>query len=101
MYPSIRVISGQRTPRGYQQITSIASATALIVPNTNPPCQYAVIQCQGSSSVARWRDDGTDPTATVGMQLSAGQEMDYAGDLTTIKFIDGTGTSIINVSYYS
>jgi hypothetical protein len=102
MFASIRVISGSRIPRGYQQITSLVAATGLTVPVvTNIYVGYAVIQCEGTSSVVRWRDDGTDPTSTIGMQLVAGQEMDYSGDLTKIKFIDGTGTSILNISYYS
>ena len=102
MFASIRVISGSRVPRGYQQITSVSSATGLTVPVVaNIYVGYAVIQCEGSSSIVRWRDDGVDPSSTVGMSLAAGQEMDYSGDLTAIKFIDGTGTSKLNVSYYS
>jgi hypothetical protein len=102
LFGGVRVISGGRTPRGYQQITSIATATGLTVPVVaNVIVGYAVIQCEGSSSVARWRDDGTAPTASVGMQLAAGQEMDYSGDLAAIQFIDGTGTSKLNVTYYS
>ncbi len=102
MFPSIRVIAGSRIPRGYQQITSLVAAVGLTVPVvTNIYVGYAVIQCEGSNSIVRWRDDGVDPTASVGMSLASGQEMDYSGDLTTIKFIDGTSTSKINVSYYS
>jgi tRNA A-37 threonylcarbamoyl transferase component Bud32 len=108
MFASIRVISGSRVPRGYQQITSISSATGLTVPVVaNIYVGYAVIQCEYVSggtngvSVARWRDDGTNPTNTVGMQIASGQEMDYSGDLTTLKFIDGSGVSQINISYYS
>jgi hypothetical protein len=108
MFASIRVISGSRVPRGFQQITSISAATGLTVPVvSNIYVGYAVIQCEyvsggsGGVSVARWRDDGTNPTSSVGMQLSIGQEMDYSGDLTTLKFIDGSGVSILNISYYS
>lgn len=98
-------VAAYRRPLGYQQITSITSATALTLPtplaNSGLVPTYAIIQCEGSSSVARWRDDGTDPSSTVGMQLASGQELDYSGDLTMIKFIDGTSTSKLNISYYA
>jgi hypothetical protein len=49
---------------------------------------------------ARWRDDGTAPTATVGMQLFVGSELNYHGPLEAIQFIDGAGTNKINITYY-
>jgi hypothetical protein len=59
---------------------------ALIVPET-----------QG----VRWRDDGTDPTASVGMPVAAGSYLSYDGDLNRIKFIEQTASAKINVSYYA
>ena len=51
---------------------------------------------------ARWRDDGTAPTATVGMLLSAGQTQTFSGDLAALKFIQtGAGVATLNVSFYS
>ena len=115
-------VSAYRRPLGYQQISSgtLASATSLTIPtstaalNTNvatgapnaPPLSgtiagYAIIQCEGSSAGVRWRDDGTAPTASVGMILSSGQELDYSGDLTAIQFIVQTGSPALNISYYS
>jgi len=49
----------------------------------------------------RWRDDGTAPTASVGMPLAVGVPLQYDGDLTKIQFIQQSAGSIINVSYYS
>jgi hypothetical protein len=59
---------------------------ALIVPET-----------QG----VRWRDDGTNPTASVGMPVAAGSYLSYDGDLNRIKFIEQTASAKINVSYYA
>jgi len=107
MYPSIRVTSGSRIPLGYQQISAatLASATLLTVPNNSSgmPAAYAVIQCESSTATdsVRWRDDGTDPTASVGMTLGAGMELDYSGDVTKITFIVGAGSPKLNISYYS
>jgi hypothetical protein len=72
------VVSGYRRPLGYQQIlaATLASAQSLTLPT--PPdgsgVGYVVIQCQGTAGTdsVRWRDDGTAPTSTVGMQLGAG-----------------------------
>jgi hypothetical protein len=49
----------------------------------------------------RWRDDGTDPTASVGMPLAAGVPFAYDGDLTRIRFIQQSASAVLNVSYYA
>src|SRR5487761_194397 len=96
-------VSAYRRPLGYQQLTLTSSAQHLTIPA--PPAGmvvgYVVIQCETTSAVARWRDDGTAPTATVGMSLNAGQELDYAGDPPMIQFIIGSGSPILDISYYA
>lgn len=99
--------SAYRRPMGFQQITLGAQASALTMPT--PPANsglvvgYVVIQCQGAlaTDFASWRDDGTAPTNTVGMTLFSGQELDYSGDPTMIRFIIGAGSPVLNVSYYA
>ena len=59
---------------------------------------YAVIQAEDQN--VRWRDDGTDPTTSVGMVLAIGQQFAYYGDLSAIKFLEETATAKLNVSYY-
>ena len=49
----------------------------------------------------RWRDDGTSPTASVGMPLAAGVTLQYDGNLKLIKFINNGGTAELNISYYA
>ena len=89
---------------GYQQITSLSSATKLTVPqltpdggNTKPV--FALITPEGQA--VRWRDDRTAPTASVGMPLAVGVTLQYDGDLTQIKFIEQTAGAKINISYYA
>jgi hypothetical protein len=48
----------------------------------------------------RYRDDGTDPTTTVGMLINAGETIWYPGDLTHIKFIEVTSGAELNISRY-
>ena len=46
------------------------------------------------------RDDGTAPTASVGMPLAVGVPLQYDGDLTGIKFIEQAASAKLNISYY-
>lgn len=84
------------TPEGYEQITSLAAAASL-----TPPAGADRAFIQALTQNVRWRDDGTSPTATVGIQLANGEEMWYSGDLTTIEFIEEAASAELNVSYYS
>jgi len=88
------------SPFGYQQITSLSSATALTIPApTNAvPATLALIQAETQD--VRWRDDGTNPTASVGMVLAAGETLPYTGDLSKLKFIETTASAKLNISYY-
>jgi len=82
-------------PLGYDQLTSLGTAQ-----NLAPPAGaiYAVIvpEVQG----VRWRDDGTSPTATVGMPVDADAPMTYRGNLAAIQFIAQSAGAILNVSFY-
>ena len=95
---------GYRRPLGYQQILSatLAASTGLTLPSPPAGMQsgYAVIQNNGTQS-ARWRDDGTAPTATVGMVLPAGSELDYYGELTALRFIYAASGAILDITYYA
>lgn len=82
---------------GYQQITSLSSAAGLTVPDG---AIYAIIQCETQN--VRWRDDGTAPTASVGMKLTTAPDLlIYDGALKSIKFIEEAASAKINVSYYA
>lgn len=83
------------TAKGYQQITSLSAAAALTVPSG---AIVALIQAETQS--IRWRDDGTDPTTTVGMVLSAGESMFFTGSLAAFKAIEITASAKLNISYY-
>lgn len=91
---------------GYQQITSLSSAQSLTVPSIIPngvgmaaKPTLALIVAEGQA--VRWRDDGTAPTASVGMPLAVGVPLQYDGDLKNIQFIEQTGGAKLNISYYS
>lgn len=99
------VVTGTRRPLGYLQISNANLQSAVgLAPPTLPTADaalplYAVIQA--NAGTIRWRDDGTAPTATIGMLIPSGGELLYAGDLTAIQLIaGGTGTPIADVAFY-
>lgn len=80
---------------GYQQVTDLTAAVGLTVP---AGADLALLQVTGQN--VRWRDDGTNPTTTVGMVLTAaGDPYPYSGDLTKIKFIEVSASAVLNVTY--
>lgn len=95
--PAQAQFSGQRiVPLGYQQLTSIAASTALTVP-AGATC--ALLQAEGQ--IVRLRDDGTAPTASVGVELAVGAvPFPYCGALSAILVIQATSGGILNVLYY-
>lgn len=90
----------RRTPCGYQQITTLSSAQALTIP-TNicaSGITFAVIVAEAQA--VRYRDDGTDPSATVGQPLAVGVALEYSGSLTKIKFFEQAASAKLNILYY-
>src|SRR5580704_15912761 len=80
---------------GYQQITNLSSAVGFTsVPSgTN----YAVITVETAG--IRWRDDGTAPTASVGMPVSSGQSFSYTTSFSKFQAIQQTSGAILDVYF--
>lgn len=89
---------------GYQQITSLSSSAGLTVPTKDVngligTPRFALIRCE--TQAVRFRDDGVNPTATVGFPLAVGDIFIYDGDLNKIKFIEQAASAKLNISFYS
>lgn len=80
---------------GYEQITDLSAAEGLTVPDG---ATHARIVPEGQA--VRYRDDGTEPTATVGMPLAVGAPLEYGSALIKLQFIEQTGGAKLNVAYY-
>lgn len=92
---TVNTLPATLTPTGFQQITSLSTATSLTVPATST---MAVIEVEGAP--VRWRDDGTAPTASVGMGQGTFIQQEYRGNLSAIQFIQQSSGAILNISYY-
>lgn len=90
------VIDGNRAPLGYAQVTDLSSAVPL--PSIPAAAKLALIQAEAQT--IRWRDDGTSPTGTVGMMITATSMLLYTGHLSTFQMIEATAGAIANISYY-
>lgn len=83
---------------GYFQITS-PDGTATSFPT--PPAGASFAQISAEAQAVRWRDDGTNPTATIGYPLAAGSELRYdANGLSRLRFCQQTAGAILNVAFF-
>lgn len=85
-----------KTPLGFAQLA--VSNTSVSLPTIPAAANLAVI-CVESGAV-RWRDDGTDPTAAVGMLLPAGGTYEFDANLAEIEFIRTSVDAALSISYY-
>lgn len=86
------------TALGYRQVTATGSVFTLPTPPAGT--RRAIIQAEAQA--IRWRDDGTAPTAAIGMTIGAGGELRYDGaNMTALQMIAGVAGAIANISYYS
>lgn len=93
------VVSGsvyQLTPLGCQQITSLSAAAGF----ASVPTGATLASLSVEGEPVRYRDDGTNPTASVGLLLPAGGPWPYQGSLSAIKFIQTTASATIDVCFY-
>jgi len=76
-----------------QYAVSISSVTKLTVPAGAAAAEICV-----EGAAARYTDDGTTPTSSVGIPVAAGQCFNYGGPLLSFQII-GSGATM-DVSYY-
>ena len=81
---------------GYQQLTvDNLTPQQLTVPNGT-----TLILIVTEAQAIRWRDDGTNPTATVGYPLAVGVELRYvAQNKSAIRIIGQVASATVNAVY--
>jgi hypothetical protein len=89
-----------KEPVGYQQLTVSSTAVGLTVPiEGGVAANLALIRV--ATAAVRWRDDGTNPTASVGMPLAVDDTLVYDGQLVAAKFIrKDAADATLDIAYY-
>lgn len=93
-------------PLGYAQAAAGSFDTAHLLSAlvTLPDlAKIKLILITPEAQAVRWRDDGTDPTASVGYPLGIGQTLEYTGNqagLAKLKFIAQSAGAILNCEFY-
>ena len=100
----LNVRSGPLLPKGYCQlaVTTVVQ-TSTCTGGIPAGASYAIICNEGTA--ARWRDDGTAPTATVGNILGTGTAtapfcMGFSTNLAALQWIAESGTAILDIGFY-
>jgi hypothetical protein len=86
-------------PLGHCQLTSMASSTLVSTCTGGIPAttNYIVIQVQ--TAAIMWRDDGVEPTASVGNLAPAGSWVPFQGDATNLRVIAVTGSPVVDFDF--
>ena len=86
-------------PLGYCALSPLAAATALSTCAGGIPAtaNLALLVAEGN---ARWRDDGTAPTPSVGAPLASGGTLIYSGRLSALRVIAQSGSPTLNIAFY-
>lgn len=96
--------SGPYVPLGYCQITSLGSAVSLVTASCSTgsvPVGATIVEICVSTANIRYRDDGVNPTTSVGIPVSAGTCYAYAViPLSQAAFIAVSGSPVLDISFY-
>jgi hypothetical protein len=87
-------------PLGYCQLAAISVATALSACSGGIPAGATAMAFQVTTTSARYRDDGTNPTAALGLPVATGITVFYAGTLSKFAIIPTAATSTIDILFY-
>lgn len=82
----------------FEQLSSLSVARSLNVPSGRR-VNYCMVQADGQN--VRYRDDGTDPTASIGMILIAGDPpTKFTHAFSLLRFVEAASGAKLNVRYY-
>jgi hypothetical protein len=82
---------------GYTQVTVLTSAVGV---GTIPAGTENVL-LQAETQDVRYRDDGTPPTAAIGMILAAKTMYSFTvAEIARMSFIESAATAKLNISFY-
>ncbi len=90
---------------GYcQMTTALSSAVTVATANCSSgsvPVRVALMSVCVTVAAIRYRDDGTAPTASVGMPVGAGTCINYSGDPRALQIIQQASGAVVDILFYS
>jgi hypothetical protein len=84
------------TPVGFEKLA--VSSTAVAFASVPARATSCLLVCE--TNAVRFRSDGTNPTATDGVPIAAGQPLTYNGDPSALKFIRQSADATIQAEFY-
>ncbi|MGQ0668558.1 MAG: hypothetical protein ACT4PO_02605 [Actinomycetota bacterium] len=86
-------------PKGYENITGLSVVKGVTLTGAAAGTRYLLLKTE--TQPVRWRDDGTDPTAALGILIDVGDEFWYTGDPSAIKFIETAVSASLHVAKFA
>lgn len=78
-----------------------AGATLASLVGGSIPAGTTRVKISVEAQAIRWRDDGTMPTAAIGMPQAVGTTLDYQErDLANLRFFGQALGAILNITFY-
>jgi hypothetical protein len=89
--------ASETTPAGIVRLTGLSAVTAFSRPTGSTVCVFTV-----ETQSVRWRDDGVNPSPTIGFPLAAGRSIVVRGisALSQIKFIEQAASAVLYAACY-
>lgn len=87
---------------GHYQVANLAAAKTLAVAiATTVPATADHCEIQAATQAVRYRKDGTDPTATVGLLLPVATVITVKrGEFTNFKMIEVAATAVVDIEFF-
>lgn len=83
-------------PLGYLKVTTLTAAKGI-----GPiPDRAAVAIVITEAQAVRWRDDGSNPTSTDGMQMAVNTPTVFRTNLHQLRFIELAASATLHISFY-
>lgn len=92
-----RPVDARLRTMGYQRV---AVPTSSVTPLPAAPAGATMAQISIEGAAIRYRDDGVDPAADLGMPLDAGESLTYDAMMGDFRMIGRAPGAFCNVTFY-
>lgn len=87
------LVGSASASKGYQQLTSTAASATIASLCSGSALPIGATKCMiRPTATVRFRDDGTNPSSSVGFPVNAGETLDYDGDQLSALRVYGAAT---------